>query len=98
MARPRVEAELARWPAAGRGPGIALDDEPTLDELADPRCDDRPPQTGPVPELGPRSRAPQADLVEDQDEGIERDVRDRHVHGAILGATFALDEPKSDHR
>jgi hypothetical protein len=70
----------------------------TLDELADPRCDDRPPQTCPVPELGPRSRAPQADLVEDQDEGIERDVRDRHVHGAILGATFALDEPKTDHR
>ena len=61
----RPERELARRPAAGAGPGVALDDEPAIDQLADALGDDRPAEPGPRDELRARARPPEADLVED---------------------------------
>ena len=48
----RPERELARRPAAGARPDVALDDESAVDQLADPLGDDRPAETGPLDELG----------------------------------------------
>ena len=75
------ERQLARRPAAGARPDVALDDEPALDELADALGDDRPAEAGPRDELRARSRPPEADLVEDHDERIERLVGERPADG-----------------
>ena len=80
------ERQLARRPAAGRRPGIALDDEPALDQLADPLGDDRPAQPGPLDELGTRPRPPEPDLVEDEDERVEGFVGQLAGHAAIIAA------------
>ena len=50
---------------------VALHDEASVDELADPLGDDRPAEAGPVDELGAGARAHQADLVEHHDQGVE---------------------------
>jgi len=66
------EAELARRSTTGARPDIALGDEPALDQLTDPTDDDRPAETGPVAQLRPGSRATEADLVEDENERVQR--------------------------
>ena len=71
----RAERQLAGRPAAGARPDVALGHEPALDQLADPLGDDRPAQTGAGDELGARPRPPEPDLVEDDDERVERLVR-----------------------
>ena len=72
-----AERQLARRPAAGARPDVALGDEPALDQLADPLGDDRPPEPGPGDQLGARPRPAEADLVEDRDERVERLVGQR---------------------
>ena len=93
------------------GPDVALDDEPALDQLADALGDDRPAEAGPRDELGARARPPEPDLVEDDDERVERLVRQRAPrrgarrpadHAGMIRlppfdrATFALDRSKYD--
>ena len=73
-------------------PDVALGHEAAFDELADALGDDGPSEAGPGDQLGPRARPPEADLVEDDDEGIERLVRQRAeparwIGGAIVAVT-----------
>ena len=72
-----AEGELAWRPAAGARPDVALGHEPALDELADPLGHDRPAETGPRDQLGTRARPSEADLIEHDDERVERLVRER---------------------
>ena len=65
------EGQLARRPAAGARPDVALGDQAALDQLADPLGHDRPAEPGPGDQLGARPRPTEADLVEDGDEGVE---------------------------
>ena len=74
-----AERQAARRAAAGARPDIALGDEPAVHELADPLRDDGPSQPGPRDQLGARARPPEADLVEDGDQRIERFVGERGV-------------------
>ena len=76
------ERQLARRTAAGARPDVALDDEPALDQLADPLGDDRPAEPGPVDQLRARAGPSEADLVEHDDERVERLVRQRAGHRA----------------
>ena len=78
------ERQLARRPAAGARPDVALDDQAALDQLADALGDDRPAEPGPLDELGARSRPPEADLVEDDDERVERLVGQRPRRGRAV--------------
>ena len=88
------KVELARRPAAGAGSDVALGHEAALDQLADPLGDDRPPETGPGDELGAAPRPPEPDLVEHDDERVERLVRQRARNGAhgrpAVGSVGAL--------
>src|SRR6185503_20044807 len=67
VARLRHERQLAWRAAAGARSGLAFGDEAAIDQLTDPLGDDRTRQAGPADELRARSRAAQADLVEDGD-------------------------------
>src|SRR4029079_3424656 len=82
------ERQLARWPATGARPDVPFGDQAALDELADPRADEGPTQPRARHQLGARAGSPEADLVEDQDERIERLVGQRGVwarRGASVG-------------
>jgi hypothetical protein len=85
MAGTRPERQLARRPPASARANVALDDQAALDELADALGDDRPTEAGPVDELRPGSRPPEADFVEDCDERVEGLVRDRGAGGTVVG-------------
>ena len=67
-----AERQLAWRPAAGARPDLALDDQAAVDELADPLGDDRPTEPGPRDQLGARPRAAEPDLVEHDDQRVER--------------------------
>ena len=69
------EGQLPRRAAAGARSDVALGHQSALDELADPLGDDRPAETRPRHELRPRAGPPEPDLVEDDDERVERLVR-----------------------
>ena len=73
----RGEGQLAGRPAAGAWPGLALGDEPAVDQLADALGDDRPRQAGPDDELGARPRPAEPDLIEDRDQRVERLLGER---------------------
>ena len=75
VARIGPERQLARWPAARARPDVAFADEAAFDQLADPLGDDRPAEARPRDELRARARPAEADLVEDDDERVERLVR-----------------------
>ena len=73
-----AEGQLARRPAAGAGPDIALGDEATLEQLADALGDDRPAQPGPGDELRSASASrPRRISSRTLHEGVERLVRER---------------------
>ena len=79
---PGLERQLARRPAAGSTARVALDDEAAFDELADPLGDDRPPEARSLDELRSRPRPAEPDLVEDEDQRVERLVGQRAGHAA----------------
>jgi hypothetical protein len=88
------ERQLPGRPTTGARPDIALGDETALDELAHTPDDDRPAKARPVDELRAGSRSAEPDLVEDENEGVERFIRERPGatgserwvigHGAII--------------
>ena len=86
-----AERQLARRPAAGRRAGLALHDEPAVEQLGEPRGDDRPREARPVGDLGPRPGAAQAHLVEHRDERVEDLVGQGSGLGrnATIGPGFA---------
>ena len=89
---PGLERQLARRPAAGRRPRVALDHEPPLDQLPHPLGDDGPPEPGPLDQLRARLRSPETDLVEDEDERVQRLVGERAGHARII-RTFCSPQP-----
>ena len=72
-----ARADVAGRPAAGAWTGLALGDEPAVDQLADALGDDRPRQPGPDDELGARPRPAEPDLIEDRDQRVERLLGER---------------------
>ena len=86
-----AERQLARRPAAGARPDVAFADQPAIDQLADPLGDDRAAEAGPVDQLGARLDRPEADLVEDHDEGVERLVGERPERPGVAGIAVRRD-------
>ena len=96
----RGEGQLAGRPAARARPGVALGDEPAVDQLADALGDDRPRQAGADDELGARPRPAQPDLIEDRDQRVERLLGERAAVGPAvrvrLGPVGARRTPPRD--
>ena len=69
------ERELARRPAARARADVALGDQSAIDQLADAPRDDGPAEARPRDELRARPGAAEPDLVEDDDERVERPRR-----------------------
>ncbi|HEU0235291.1 MAG TPA: hypothetical protein VFR14_02495 [Candidatus Limnocylindrales bacterium] len=68
---------MTRRSSARARADLPLHEEPSLEQLADTLCDDRPTQARSSDELGARPGAAKADLVEDGYEGVECLLGDR---------------------